>query len=62
MKAGWQTSEFWMSLAAVALGALQASGAFGDTSWEAKMLGWGASILGTMGYTVSRTWLKGQQS
>jgi hypothetical protein len=60
MKPGWQTSEFWLSLGAVAVGALQACGAFGDASWEGKLLGMGASVLGAMGYTVSRTWLKGQ--
>jgi hypothetical protein len=60
MSPGYKTSEFWLSLAAVGVSALQACGAFGDSSWEGKLVGLGAALLSALGYTVSRTWLKAQ--
>lgn len=59
-KPGFKTSEFWLSIAAVAIGGLQASGAFGDASTVGKLIGLAATVLGALGYTVSRTWLKGK--
>ena len=57
-KPGFRTSEFWLSLAAVLLGALFASGVLADGGTAAKIAGLAASLLGALGYTVSRTQLK----
>ena len=59
MKPGYQSTEFWLSLAATLLGALMASGAISSASPWAKIVGVAASLFASMGYTVGRTWLKG---
>jgi hypothetical protein len=56
-KPGYLTSEFWLGLAATALTALYASGAVTQSTVLAAM-GIAATILGALGYTVSRTLLK----
>jgi len=58
MKTGYKTTEFWMSLAAVIIGGLMASGLFSDDSFMAKAIGLIAGALASLGYTVSRTWAK----
>jgi len=58
MKPGYKTSEFWLSLAAIVLGLLFASGLVADGSTFAKVLSLGASLLGALGYTVSRSLVK----
>lgn len=57
-KPGYKTTEFWLSFAAVLLGALFASGVMSDGGTAAKIAGLAASLLGALGYTVSRTQLK----
>lgn len=56
-KPGWQTSEFWKGLAAMALTALFASGILTNNTALA-IAGIAASMLTSMGYTVSRTMVK----
>lgn len=57
VKPGWQTSEFWLKVAAMALTALFASGALTNNVGLA-IAGMAASMLGAIGYTVSRTIVK----
>lgn len=57
-KPGYKTTEFWLSAAASVLGALFASGALSDGSTVAKVAGLAASVLGALGYTVSRGMVK----
>jgi hypothetical protein len=54
MNKGYKTTEFWLSLAAVLIGALAAAGVFPEGSMWMKVLGVGAVVLGSMGYSVSR--------
>lgn len=56
-KPGYKTSEFWLKLAAVALTALYASGTL-TTNTALAIAGIAATILGALGYTVSRTLVK----
>ena len=62
-KAGYKTTEFWMSLLATLLGFLLASGAMdavpGD-SWIAKLVGGAVAALASMGYSASRAKVKSQ--
>jgi hypothetical protein len=61
MRPGYRTTEFWLSFAAMLVGAAMSSGAFADTSDVMKYLGMGASLLSALGYTVCRTWAKSLQ-
>ena len=56
-KPGYKSTEYWLSLVAVLVGALLASGAITDES-TLKVLGVATSLLTAMGYTVNRTWHK----
>lgn len=56
-KPGWRTSEFWLKCAAFGLTALYASGLL-TSSTELAAWGIGATMLGALGYTVSRTMVK----
>lgn len=58
MKPGWQTSEFWLSLAPQLIGAVLASGAVAGSDTVTRLLGLAASVLSALGYTAARTWLK----
>ncbi len=51
---GWRTSEFWLKLAAMLLTAAYASGVMTNNTALA-VAGIAATILGALGYTVSRT-------
>jgi hypothetical protein len=55
---GYRTSEFWISLAAMLVGAILASGALPEHTIAFKIVGVAATILGALGYTVSRTMVK----
>lgn len=58
---GWKTTEFYLSLAAVIIGAVMASGALeglGGDHWVVKVIGIVASVLGALGYTVARGFVK----
>lgn len=56
-KPGWRTSEFWLSIAAIALSSLFASGAMTNTTALA-IAGIAATVLTALGYKVSRTAVK----
>lgn len=57
-KPGWKTSEFWLSLLVVVLGAGVASGKVGDTGTIAKVVALGVSVLGALNYTFVRSSIK----
>jgi hypothetical protein len=64
-KPGYKTSEFWLSLAAMIIGALMASGVFdslGSDHWLVKVIGIAASVLGALGYTAARAITKGAEA
>jgi len=54
-KPGYKTTEFWLSLVAILVGAALASGAIGLESVEGTIVAFVASALTAMGYTASRT-------
>jgi hypothetical protein len=58
VKAGYKTTEFWLSVAAMIVGALFASGIFPVESTGEKILGLAATVLTALGYQVSRTLAK----
>lgn len=57
VKPGWKTSEFWKGSAAILLSTLFASGVLTNNVVLA-IAGIAASMLGSMGYAVSRTMVK----
>lgn len=58
VKPGWQTSEFYLALAAKILSGLFAFGIVGDGSTISRLAGVAAFVLTQLGYTVSRTMIK----
>ena len=65
MKPGWKTSEFWLSFVAVLIGAVFASGmldALPADSAVLKIVGLISSVLGALGYTAARGFVKGKDS
>ena len=64
-KAGYKTTEFWLSLLATLLGFLLASGAMDAApadSWIAKLVGGVVAVLATLGYSASRAKVKSETS
>jgi len=57
-KPGYKTTEFWLSVVAMVIGAAFASGVFPAESAGDKILGLAATVLSALGYTVSRTMVK----
>lgn len=57
-KPGYKTTEFWMSLIAVVLGALVASGTFNLEGTAAQVVGLVEAALVALGYTGARLTLK----
>lgn len=60
-KPGYKTTEFWLSLAAILIGAVMASGmldGLGTDHWAVKAIGIAASVLGALGYSASRALTK----
>jgi uncharacterized protein (DUF697 family) len=57
-KAGYKSTEFWMSLAAVAVGAIASTGMVEDNEFAAKIVGLITATLVALGYTGSRLTLK----
>jgi len=60
-KPGYKTTEFWLSLAAILVGAVMASGVMdglGQDHWAIKVVGLVASVLGALGYTAARGFVK----
>lgn len=58
MKPGWKTTEFWLSLAAMLVGAVVASGVVPEAGPWSQVVGIIAGVLGALGYTVSRGFAK----
>lgn len=61
MKSGYKTTEFWLALAAMLLGALATSGVFdslADDHWLPKVVGLITSVLGALGYGAIRMGVK----
>lgn len=58
-KPGWKTSEFALSIVAIALTTVYASGAL-TNSTALAIAGVIATVLTKLGYTVSRTIVKGK--
>ena len=54
MKSGYKTTEFWLTVVATILGLLFASGVISEGSEVDKILGMAATILTSMGYSISR--------
>src|ERR1700742_341936 len=61
-KPGWQTSEFWLKVAAVLLTSLYASGVIPPTGSAAEIAAIAATVLGALGYSVSRALVKSAAS
>ena len=57
-KPGYKTTEFWLTLAALLLTALYASGAVSDTTNVGKVIALVSGVLGSLGYTVGRSMIK----
>ena len=60
-KAGWKTTEFWLSFGAILIGAVMASGildGFGRDHWAVRAVGLVASVLAALGYTAARGMVK----
>lgn len=58
VKPGWKTTEYWLTKAAMILGALLASGILGDGSTAQRVAGAVVALLAQLGYTTSRTLVK----
>lgn len=58
VKPGPKTTEFWFTLLGNLIGALMSSGLLADGSKEMKICGVVMMMLTTLGYTVSRGWVK----
>ena len=54
MKPGWRTTEFWLTLAAVLISAVQASDLCAPDSVWAKVATFALAVLATLGYQASR--------
>lgn len=57
-KPGYKTTEFWLSLAAVAVGTVQASGLVPNEGAWAQILGTVTVALVSLGYTGARLSVK----
>lgn len=55
MKPGIKTTEFWLSLTAILLGALTTSGLLGEGSTAARIAGLAVTVLAALGYTAARS-------
>ncbi len=57
-KPGYKTTEFWLTTAAMIVGALMASGLIHTGSQADQIIGMAAMVLSKLGYTVSRAMVK----
>ena len=57
-KKGFQTTEFWLSVIAMILGFVMASGFVPESGMAAQIVGGVMAILASLGYTASRTQFK----
>lgn len=62
MKPGYKTSEFWLTLAAVVVGLLLASGVLTDSPTALKIAAFVASALASLGYQFNRSKTKVAES
>ena len=62
VKPGYKTTEFWLSVAACALGAFLASGSLPEENWAMQVAGVVLSGLTALGYTISRFMVKSSAS
>jgi hypothetical protein len=53
-KPGVKTTEFWLTLVAMIVSTLAASGGLDPSSPVAKIVGLAAAVLAAMGYSISR--------
>jgi len=58
VKAGYKTTEFWLSAVAIVAGMVASAGVIPEGGVTAKVFGLVVTILGALGYTVSRTMAK----
>lgn len=61
-KPGYKTTEFWLTLAATVLSLVFASGALGAGGVDLQIAGIIASVLGALGYTVTRGGVKKREA
>lgn len=54
MKAGYKTTEFWLTLLAMILGTLMSVGVFPEGGLAIQVIGGAMAILSKLGYTASR--------
>lgn len=59
---GIKTTEWWLSLFAVLLGAFMSSGIVGDEHWAVKAAGLILSALAALGYSAARAKTKAAAS
>lgn len=57
-RSGIKTSEFWVSLIVILLGAFMTSGLFANEHWSMKVVGLVTSLLSALGYTFARASVK----
>jgi len=58
MKPGWKTTEFWLSLLAVAVTVLMSSDVLPEDSSAVKIASSVSAMLAALGYTVVRSAIK----
>lgn len=58
MKPGYKSTEFWLSFAAILIGALLAGDFFAEGSQAVKVLAFASSTLAALGYTAARAFTK----
>jgi len=63
-KPGFKTTEFWLSLVAMLVGAIMASGVLDatETALDNQIVGMIAMMLTGLGYTVARSFAKGTEA
>lgn len=61
-KAGYKTSEFWLSAAATFVGLVVASGIIPEQGPYERVVGLVVGLLGALGYSIPRTALKSTQA
>lgn len=54
VKPGYKTTEFWLTVVAGLVGFAYASGAVGESTTLYQALGVVSTVLGALGYTISR--------
>jgi hypothetical protein len=60
-KPGYNTTEFYLSLIVVVLGAVTTAGLFPETHWVVRVAGMVLAALASIGYTAARAKVKAAQ-